>query len=163
MTASFRPSLRVLQLTCAAALTIGLAGTGVPAFAGDASVSQSAIEAAPEASAITFSPGSGGVAASTVVTLKGDGVTRATEVRFGTQSGKLLPGAPAGEVRVQAPTAASINYQAKKVPVVVVIDGTAQTLGDYAYVGHRQADELRADVLDGLQLQAVLQLQSDRW
>jgi hypothetical protein len=126
---------QALKITCATALSIGLAGVSAPALATTGATPPSVIQVASEVTdAFTFSPSSGGVAASTTVTFKGDGIGRATEVRFGDVAGKILPGAPAGQLRVQAPTAKPWKYEAKKVPVVVVIDGTPKAAGEYSYV-----------------------------
>lgn len=131
-----RLSSNALRITCAAALTIGLAGTASAATAATAAAPASpVIGVAPDAaSTLTITPGSGGVAASTVVTIEAEGIDRATEVRFGTRQATILPDAPAGQVRVVAPTAVEVKYQANWVPVTVVIDGNDYVVGEYAYV-----------------------------
>lgn len=141
---------KALKVTCATALTIGLAGAGASAFAatGADPMGAATIQAAEEAvGPISFSPASGGVAASTIVTLEGEGIENATEVRFGVRPATILPDAPEGQLRVQVPTAVEVEYQAKWVPVTVTIDGLSYRIGEYAYVVESAVDKQMAYAL----------------
>lgn len=154
MSTSFRPARSVLRITCAAALTVGLAGVGAPAFATaptPGAVVQE-IVSAQEAGEVTLTPAQGGVTDRTVVAISGDDLDGVVEVRFGARPATILPGGPDGELRVQAPTAAKVNaelpYQAQSVPVTLVTaEGVTVPAGAFEYTVTTDVDRQLAYTL----------------